>query len=365
MVKNRSVNVVVVVLLAMSFIIIAHSQYEAPDSYPKKDLSVAESSVYITPALDLNPASEDQLFAQDGFVDIVITQSPSPEMPENAQSDTDAQENPFTVFFSTLTTRIRTAGYMNADEETISIQVAHEDENTDQDVTNEVHIDIEKYPIVNTGNPDVLIYHTHTRESYTPDFSGQYVAAGSFRTNDRQYNVCAVGQKLARVLTEEYGFAVQHDTSMNEATPFTLSYDKSLQSVQACIAKNPELGIFIDVHRDSLGNSEYASRDIVTSGNKQYARILFVVGRGDGYSGTAAPNWQANYALAKAVSDKINSVLPGLSRGIMVKARRYNQQLSDKCMLIEFGYDANTILQAENSVDVVAQALSDVLGSRP
>ncbi|MEI6102259.1 MAG: stage II sporulation protein P, partial [Eubacteriales bacterium] len=80
------------------------------------------------------------------------------------------------------------------------------------------------------------------------------------------------------------------------------------------------------------------------------------------YTGAEAPDWQANYAVAKAVSDQINKLMPGLSRGIMVKAKRYNQQLSTKSMLIEVGYNANTLTEAENSADIVAQALATVLG---
>jgi Stage II sporulation protein P (SpoIIP). len=35
--------------------------------------------------------------------------------------------------------------------------------------------------------------------------------------------------------------------------------------------------------------------------------------------------------------------------------------MSDQCMLIEFGYDANSLNEAENSVYIVAKAISVVL----
>lgn len=362
--KNRSAYIVAAVLLAVLSLCVAWSQYGSSSAQPGASQTAAEGA---SGALSLTPP-EQASEAPQGLknVDIVIdgpvpggdaqTAAAGAQGPKEESQD----GNPFAAFFSDLAAKIK-EGESGSQAQPISIEVGNENEHTDQDVTGEVHIDVEKYPIEKSGNAQILIYHTHTREAYTPEYPNQYVPVGSFRTDDKQYSVCAVGQKLADLLTGS-GFSVMHDTTMNEAVPFTASYDKSLQTMQADIAKNPNLGVFIDVHRDSIGDTAFAQKEVVTANGKQYVRILFVVGRGDGLTGAEAPDWQANYALAKAVSDQINTIMPGLSRGVMVKAKRYNQQLSNKSMLIEFGYDANTITQAENSAEIVAQALGTVLG---
>ena len=358
--KNRSAFAVAAILLAALSFWVAWSHYGNASAQP--DASAAQAGGGQEAAggvLTLTPTEQAEVQADSKGVDIVIDSA----KPAVAGDDAGNQQagNPVADFFSNLAAKINGSG-SGSQAGQISIEVGNENEITDQDVTHEVHIDVEKYPIEKSANASVLIYHTHTREAYTQETPNQYVPVGSFRTDDQNFSVCAVGQKLADLLTQQYGLAVQHDTTMNEAVPFTASYDKSLQTVQADIEKDPNLGVFIDVHRDSIGDTAFAQKDIVTKDGKQYARILFVVGRGDGLTGAEAPDWEANYALAKAVSDEINKLMPGLSRGVMVKARRYNQQLSNKCLLIEFGYDANTITQAENSADIVAQALGTILG---
>ncbi len=270
----------------------------------------------------------------------------------------DEVQNPFAVLLHTLTYGLSDGSGNTGD--TISI-VIDENEHSDTDVSDEITIDVQDYPITKSENPTVLIYHTHTREAYMPEFPGQYAACGTSRTDDQRYSVCAVGEKLAAQLSGQYGFAVSHDTTMNETTPFTKSYDKSLETVQKDIEENPNIDVFIDVHRDSIDDTAYAQSQVVEKDGKRYAKVMFVVGRGDDYTGAEAPDWQSNYALAKAVTDKINELLPGMARDPMVKTKRYNQHLSDKCMLIEVGYDANSVTEAENSVDIVSKALAEVL----
>jgi stage II sporulation protein P len=267
-------------------------------------------------------------------------------------------QNPILVLFDTL---MAGASTVQANQGgTISI-IIDENEHSDTDVSDEITIDVQDYPITKYENPTVLIYHTHTREAYTPEYAGQYAACGTFRTDDERYSVCAVGQKLADQLSGQYGFTVIHDTTMNETTPFAKSYDKSLETVLKDIKENPNIDVFIDVHRDSIGDAAYAQSQVIEKDGKRYAKVMFVVGRGDDYKGAEAPDWQSNYALAQAITEKINAIMPGLAKAPMVKTKRYNQHLSDKCMLIEVGYDANSITEAENSAGIVSKALSEVL----
>jgi stage II sporulation protein P len=365
--KNRSGYVALVVIAIFLFMTIAASRSSGffnPDTVNVSINSAQESAdqdiqiesvsdsddIRINLSEEENPADSAAPNEQTGNVNAVNT---------DVNYTGTTEENPVLNFFNTLATNISTKMSAQSNNE-VSI-VIEENEHVDEDVSHEITIDVEDYPIVNTGNAAVLIYHTHTREAYTPEFEGQYVACGDFRTDDQQYSVCAVGEKLANLLSSQYGFSVMHDTTMNETTPFTQSYDKSLTTMESDIAQNPNLGIFIDVHRNSIDDREFAKNDIVSSNGKEYAKVMFVVGRGDGLTGAEAPDWQSNYALAKAITDEINKIMPGMAKEPMVKAKRYNQHLSNKSMLIEMGYDANTITQAENSADIVAQAMAAVL----
>lgn len=49
---------------------------------------------------------------------------------------------------------------------------------------------------------DILIFHTHTTESYTPSDNFQYTMTGNFRTTDLNYSVSRVGDELERHLVE-------------------------------------------------------------------------------------------------------------------------------------------------------------------
>lgn len=370
--KNRSGYLALVVIACFLFITLAasNSSYSL-DSNGFINISIDEPQAEASQDIQIEsaPVSDDIRIDLSNAENTLDSSAPAEEsqnaniVKTSADFSADAGENPVLDFFNTIAASISTQMSDQSSGE-ISI-VIDEDENVDQDVSHEITIDVENYPIVNSGNTGILIYHTHTREAYMPEYDGQYVACGTYRTDEQQYSVCAVGEKLANLLTSQYGFSVIHDTTMNEANPFTKSYDKSLTTIANDIAQNQNIGIFIDVHRDSLGDSaeniEKAKNDIISVEGKQYARVMFVVGRGDGLTGDEAPDWQSNYALAKAVTDEINAIMPGLAREPMVKAKRYNQHLSNKSMLLEVGYDANTITQAENSVDIVAQAMAAVL----
>ena len=54
----------------------------------------------------------------------------------------------------------------------------------------------------------------------------------------------------------------------------------------------------------------------------------------------------------------------GFTRPIRVKSGRYNQHVSDMCLLIEVGHNANTLDQALNTAKYVALALSRVIDTR-
>ena len=108
---------------------------------------------------------------------------------------------------------------------------------------------------------------------------------------------------------------------------------------------------FIDIHRDSI-TKNYST---VLINNKNYAKVLFVIGKDHNA-------WQQNNNLASILNNLINKYYPGLSRGIIQKEGRgvngiYNQDISPNCILIEVGGVDNTIEEVNNTM----LALSDIL----
>ena len=213
---------------------------------------------------------------------------------------------------------------------------------------------------VGTQEPQILIYHTHTQEAYRQTDEDAYVETGSWRTDDEAHSVVAVGEVLKAEL-ERYGFSVIHDTTDHEPPKLSTSYSRSLLTMLQYQQRYPTLRIFIDLHRDAYGDIEAGSKDYVTVDGKECARMMFVVGTGENYEDDEKPNYESNFKLAQAVTDELEDICDGFMRPIRVKSGRYNQQVSDMCLLIEMGHNANTLEQAENAVRYFALALSRVV----
>ena len=118
------------------------------------------------------------------------------------------------------------------------------------------------------------------------------------------------------------------------------------------INKYNSLKYFIDIHRDSV------SKEVSTAkiGDKDYARILFVIGLE--HSG-----YEKNLTLATNINNLINKYYPNLSRGIYKKEGSgvdgiYNQDVSSGCMLIEVGSKDNNINEVMNTTSALTDIFS-------
>lgn len=207
---------------------------------------------------------------------------------------------------------------------------------------------------VGAKGPQILIYHTHTQEAYRQIYGEEYVEAGAFRTAEHSQSVVAVGDILKDEL-EEYGYTVLHDTTNHEPPKLSTSYERSLVTMEDYAERYPSISVFIDLHRDASSDES----DFVTINGEECCRVMFVVGTGEKYSDK--PNYESNYKLALAVTNELENIKEGFTRPIRVRTGRYNQQVSDMCLLIEIGHNANTLEQAKNAAKYVALALSRVL----
>ena len=211
---------------------------------------------------------------------------------------------------------------------------------------------------IGTQGPQILIYHTHTLEAYRQIEGKEYVEAGSWRTEDHDSSVVAVGEMLKTEL-ESYGYTVLHDMTNHEPPSLKTAYSRSLETMEKYAKEYPTLRVFIDVHRDAYNDVEAGKSDFVTVDGKECARMMFVVGTGEKYE--VKPNYESNYKLALAVTNELENICKGITRPIRVKTGRYNQQVSDMCLLLEVGHNANSLEQAKNAAKYAALALSRVI----
>ena len=203
---------------------------------------------------------------------------------------------------------------------------------------------------------DVIIFHTHTCESYTPTEAYPYEESGTFRTIDLNYSVSRVGDSLTDQLTS-YGFNVIHNKTYHDYPAYTGSYGRSMETVQGILNEKPNTDIIIDLHRDAIADTTYAPS--VQIGDEIVSQLMFVIGTDGG--GLEHPNWQQNLKFAISVQKKANELYPGLFRSILLRNSRYNQQLGKAACIIEVGATGNTLEQSMTSMKYLAKVLDEVL----
>ena len=208
-----------------------------------------------------------------------------------------------------------------------------------------------------TNKKDIIIYHTHTCESYTPTEANNYVASGNFRTTDLNYSVAGVGTELTNNL-KSLGFNVNHDTTYHDYPAYTGSYTRSLATIQNILQNKPNSQFVIDLHRDALGsNSNYGPT--VQIGDEVGAQLMFVMGTDGG--GLEHPNWLNNFKLAIKIEEKANEMYPGLFKPIILRDSRYNQHVTTGACIIEVGATGNTLEECKISMKYLAKVIEEVM----
>lgn len=204
---------------------------------------------------------------------------------------------------------------------------------------------------------DVIIYHTHTCESYTPTKENTYKASGNFRTTDLKHSVARVGKELEKCL-EELKFNVVRSETKHDYPAYSGSYERSLKTVQSLLKKNEEAEIVFDVHRDAIGSNSNFAPTVEINGEK-VAQLMFVIGTNEG--GGKHPNWKNNLKFAVKVQEKANELYPGLFRNINLRTATFNQKVTNAASIIEVGATGNTLEEACASMKYLAEILDLVL----
>lgn len=205
------------------------------------------------------------------------------------------------------------------------------------------------------GKKVVYIYHTHTQESYLPALKG--VTNPNF-AHHPTVNITKIGKKLGEEL-EKRGIGTVVDTTdfigklLKNNMEYYQAYDMSRKTVVEAMANNRDVQYLIDIHRDSRRRNDTT----VTINGVDYARVSFIIG------GENA-KYEKNLQLVTKLHKMLEKKYPGLSRGTFEKKGvgtngKFNQDLSENAILIEFGGVDNTFQELYRTAAAVADVFSE------
>lgn len=168
-------------------------------------------------------------------------------------------------------------------------------------LTNEM-LDISNFSV---NKDKILIYHTHTCESYTPTEKNNYQQTGNFRTTDLNFSVARVGEELKKQL-ESYNIKVIQNKTYHDYPSYNGSYSRSLTTANNMLNENKDADIVIDLHRDAIADSSYAPK--VKIGDEYVSQMMFVIGTD--IANSANSHWNENLKFAVKVQQKANEMYP-------------------------------------------------------
>ena len=212
-------------------------------------------------------------------------------------------------------------------------------------------------PNITIENKNILLFHTHSCESYTSSEKYSYSPTGTFRTTDLNFTVTRVGGELEEQL-KQYGYNVIHNTDYHDYPSYNGSYTRSLATVENILKENPS-DIIIDLHRDAIGSRSDYAPTVKIGDNDIAAQVMFVIGTNGG--GLWHPNWNQNLKFAIKVQEKAEEMYPGLFKPIMLTESRYNQHTGKYASIIEVGATGNTLEQSLTSMKYLAKVINEIL----
>lgn len=204
--------------------------------------------------------------------------------------------------------------------------------------------------------PQILIYHTHgASEGFIDSQAGK-----------KEDSIIGVGGELAKLLTEKYGYHVLHDETEYDRIHGNIdrnkAYNQSYAGVTKTLQKYPGIQVLIDLHRDGVGNKVHR---LTTIQGKRTAQVMFFNGLSRNKKGDIAylhnDNLQANLAFSLQLKLACMENYPDFAKPIYLKNYRYNLHLRERSLLIELGNENNTIQEAKNAMEPLAEVLHQVL----
>ncbi len=216
------------------------------------------------------------------------------------------------------------------------------------------------FKLTNNDEPQVLIMHTHTTESYVADDNGYYTEDYTSRNTDNTKNMAKIGEIVAEKLNAA-GIKTLHDKTQHDYPKYSGSYTRAAKTVNSYLKKYPSIKIVLDLHRDAISAGGNDKVKLVTEiGGKKAAQVMLVMGSNSGDT-TNHPKWQENLKLALKLQQTLEVKYPTLARPLSLMPKNYNQSLSTGSLLIEFGTDANSLEEAMYSAEMVGESLTTLI----
>ncbi len=206
----------------------------------------------------------------------------------------------------------------------------------------------------------VLIFHTHTTESYQTLDRDSYLKSFSPRNEDETKNMIRVGEEIASQL-EKAGIGVIHDKEIYDRK-YSGAYDRSGEAVDRYLEKYPSVQVVLDVHRDAIQTSETIKVKPVTTINGKKAAQIMIISGCEGGNVTDFPHWEENLKFALRLQKTAEEMYPTLMRPLFFCNRKYNMYKSKCSVLLEMGSDGNTLDEATYSGRLIGDVLAEMLG---
>lgn len=185
-----------------------------------------------------------------------------------------------------------------------------------------------------TTKSAVGIYHTHSDESYVPSDGASSIPGRG--------GVLKVGTALKEALSAKGIDAVQDLTPHDPHDAG--AYDRSRRTALSLLSKRP--AVIFDIHRDAAPPETYEK----TVSGRKVTQVTMVLGKQN-------PKLESNLDFAKKLKAQSDKTHAGLVKGILITAGRFNQDIYDRSVLLEFGAHTNYREEAQKAAEFMSDAV--------
>lgn len=350
--------IVIIILISRYFLQINNEQKRIPKIVLENSMiGCLEQTI---PTISMTEEDKQEIIKQENFLQAVLkTQISSMQSIENIEEKKEKEEKEEAVQeepkMEVASTEVNTKVITNN-----PIKETYHTEYGKVKIKNETEYPLTKdmlTPDIQIENKNIVLFHTHSCESYTASKSYSYNPTGNFRTTDLNYTVTRVGTELENQL-KQYNYHVVHDTGYHDYPAYNGSYTRSLATVENILKTTPS-DIIIDLHRDAIGSRSDYAPTVKIGENDEAAQIMFVIGTNNG--GLWHPNWNQNLKFAIKIQEKAEELYPGLCKPITLTKSRYNQHTGKYASIIEVGATGNTLEQCLTSMKYLAKVMEQVI----
>ena len=192
------------------------------------------------------------------------------------------------------------------------------------------------------ASDDILLYTTHTSESYANSEGYKFDYTSPRRTTDGQYNMLSIASTFASNLNNK-GINTICSLTPHDYGEYNSAYSNSRRTVETLVYANPNASILIDVHRDAIEDLDFAPKTELRGYKVASLMLVMGIGYDDGYN----PYYEQNLKLALEIQILANKIYPGLFRPMIIRNSIYNQDIKESSFLVEVGASGNTIEEAK------------------